>query len=147
MRPFFQKPSLQSPLTLAWLAALWFGTVCNWPLWQMMRQLPELADTRGLVFTLVFGAIVTVVTGALLSLLAWRIVFKPVMTALLLSAGSLAYFMGSYGTVIDPTMIVNVLQTDQREAADLLSLRLVLSLLILGVMPAVWLWRRQVSRV
>ena len=145
MRPLFQKPSLQSPLTLAWLAALWFGTACNWPLWQMMRQLPELGDMRGLVFTFVFGAIVTVVTGALLSLLAWRIVFKPVMTVLLLSAGSLAYFMGSYGTVIDPTMIVNVLQTDQREAADLLSVRLVLSLLILGVMPAVWLWRRKLE--
>ena len=147
MRPLFKKPSLQSPLTLAWLTALWIGLLSNWPLWQLMHGLPELANGRGLVFIGVFAGVVVALTGALLSLFAWRPVLKPAMTVLLLLAAAIAYFMGSYGTVIDPTMVVNVLQTDTREARDLLSLRMGASLLILGVLPAVWLWRRTLERV
>jgi len=146
MRPLFQKPSLQSPLTLAWLAALWMGLLANWPLWRLLHGLPELGNTRGLVFIGVFACVVIALTGALLSLLAWRPVFKPAVTILLLLAAALAHFIGSYGTVIDPTMIINVLQTDTHEAADLLSVRLAVSILILGALPAWWLWRRPLER-
>ncbi len=142
----FQKPSLRSPFTLAWLTALWLGTVCNWPLWQQLAQLPDLTGTRGAVFIAVFCGIVCALTGALLSLVAWRPWFKIAATVLLLTAAALAYFIGSYGTIIDPTMIVNVLQTDSREAGDLLSLRLAASLLVLGVLPSLWLWRRPLER-
>ena len=144
--PLFQKPSLRSPLTLAWLSALWLGTVCNWPLWQQLAQLPELSGLRGGVFIAVFCGVVCALTGALLSLLAWRPVLKPALTLLLLLAAALAYFIGSYGTIIDPTMIVNVLQTDSREAGDLLNLRLAASLLVLGLLPSLWLWRRPLDR-
>ncbi len=142
----FKKPTLQSPLTLAWLAALWLGTVCNWPLWQQLSQLPEMAGPRGTIFIIVFCAIVCAVTGALLSLLAWRPALKIMLTVLMMTAAALAYFMGSYGTVIDPTMIINVLQTDTREAGDLLSVRLAGSLIVLGVLPSLWLWRRPLDR-
>ena len=137
------KPSAQGPLTLAWAAALWVGTVCNWPLWQRMAALPDLHDIQGLIFIVVFAGIVTGLSGALLSLLAWRMTIKPVLTVVLLSAAALAYFMGSYGVVIDPTMVVNIVQTDAHEAGDLLNVRLGLSLLVLAGLPLIWLWRQQ----
>jgi len=140
--PFLLKPSLQSPLTLVWLAALWLGLLSNWPLWQRMASLPELDNGRGQLFVLVFSGIVVALLGSLLSLLAWSRLLKPVLMMLFLMAAALAHFMGSYGIVIDPTMIVNVVQTDVRESGDLLSLRLLFSLLLLGVLPMVWLWRR-----
>jgi lipid A ethanolaminephosphotransferase len=136
------KPSLASPLTQAWLGALWIGTVGNWPLWQRMRQLPELSNAQGLGFTLVFMGIVTLLTAALLSLLAWPRVLKIALSISLLSAAGLAHFMGSYGIVVDPSMVVNVVQTNTSEAVDLLSLRLLASLLLLGVLPVWWLWRQ-----
>lgn len=138
----FFKPSLKSPLTLAWLSALWLGILCNWPLWQRMSGLPELANARGTWFILVFIAIISAVLGALLSLLAWRAIIKPLLALVLLSAAALAHFMGSYGIVVDPTMVVNIVQTDAREAGDLLSLRLLISLLLLAGLPILWLWRR-----
>ena len=141
------KPSLNGPLTLAWAAALWIGTVCNWPLWQRMTALPDLQNTQGLIFIAVFSGIVTALSGALLSLLAWRVAIKPVLTVVLLSAAALAYFMGSYGVVIDPTMVVNIVQTDSREAGDLLNGWLALSLLGLAVLPLAWLWCRPVERM
>ena len=139
------RPSLQSPLTLAWLGALWLGLLCNWPLWQHLQRLPEMAGSRGLLFVLAFMGMVTGLIGALLSLLAWRRLIKPVLAISLLSAAALAHFIGSYGIVIDPTMVVNIVQTDVREASDLLSLRLLLSLLLLGVLPLLWLWRRPLA--
>ena len=137
------KPSLTGPLTLAWGAALWLGLLCNWPLWQRMINLPDLAGRQGWLFIAVFAGIVTALSGALLSLLAWRALLKPVLTIVLLSAAALAHFMGSYGIVVDPTMVVNIMQTNAREAADLLSLRLAVSLLLLAGLPLLWLWRRR----
>ncbi|WP_077033339.1 phosphoethanolamine transferase [Pelomonas sp. KK5] len=135
-------PSLKSPLTLAWLAALWMGLLSNWPLWQRLHSLPELANARGLVFIGVFAAMVVALQGALLSLFAWKRAIKPVLAVVLLTAASLAYFISSYGIVMDPTMVVNTLQTDARETRDLLSWRLFASLLLLGGLPIAWLWRR-----
>lgn len=135
-------PSLSSPLTQAWLGALWLGTLCNWPLWQRMAQLPELGNAQGYGFILTFWAIVTLLSAALLSLLAWRRVLRPALTITLLSAAALAHFMGSYGIVVDPSMVVNIFQTNVNEASDLLSLRLLASLLLLGALPAWYLWRQ-----
>jgi len=132
------RPDTSRPLTQAWLAALWMGLLANWPLWQ---QLHGMADVRPL-FTLAFAGMVTAATGALLSLLAWPRLIKGVLIALLLSAGALAYFIGSYGIVFDPTMVVNMAQTDVRETRDLLNWRLLVSIVLLGALPAWWLLRR-----
>jgi lipid A ethanolaminephosphotransferase len=45
-----------------------------------------------------------------------RSTLKPLLTVFFLSAASGAYFMMSYGIVIDSTMITNVVQTDTKEA-------------------------------
>lgn len=136
------RPHLRSPLTLAWLGALWMGLLCNWPLWQRLHQLPELANPRGQLFLLAFMGMVVGLLGALLSLLAWRHSIKPVLAALLLIAAPLAHFMGSYGIVMDADMLRNVVQTDVREVRDLLGLPLLASLLLLAGLPLAWLLRR-----
>ena len=122
------------------LASLWIAGASNWPLWRALGELPEMASMRGHVFMLAFGVMVAALTIAPLSLLAWRWTVKPALTVFLLSAAVAAHFMGSYGVVLDPTMMRNVLQTDLREAGDLLSLRLLLSVLGLGVVPVAWVW-------
>lgn len=139
------RPSLQSPLTLAWLTALWLAALCNWPLWQRMAALPELGNARGLLFIALFVGMVTALFGALLSLLAWRAIVKPVLAVCLLGAAALAHFIGSYGIVVDPTMVINIVQTDVREAGDLLSPRLAASLALLAGVPIAWLWRRRIE--
>ncbi|RZJ09473.1 MAG: phosphoethanolamine--lipid A transferase [Rubrivivax sp.] len=132
------RPDTSRPLTQAWLAACWMGLLANWPLWKQLQTLPGV----GLGFTLAFAGMITVATGAVLSLLAWPRVIKAVLVVLLPSASALAYFIGSYGIVFDPTMVVNMLQTDARETRDLLSSKLLLSLLLLGALPTWWLLRR-----
>ena len=131
------QPDTSRPLTQVWLAALWMGLAANWPLWKQLQAL-----SLGPGFILAFAGMVTAATGAVLSLLAWPRLIKGVLVFLLLAGAALAYFVGTYGIVFDPTMVVNMVQTDVRETRDLLSWRLLASLLVLGALPAWWLLRR-----
>jgi lipid A ethanolaminephosphotransferase len=51
------------------------------------------------------------------------------------------YFRDSFGVIIDKDMIRNVVRTDMREASDFFSLRLLLYVLVLGLIPAVLVTR------
>jgi lipid A ethanolaminephosphotransferase len=142
-----EAPRTWNPLSLAALAALWLATVCNWPLWRAMSALPELSSARGALFLLAFGGIIFFAIWLLLSVAAWTRSIKPVIAVFLISAALCAHFMGSYGVVIDPTMMLNVVQTDVRETRDLLGWPMLLSVMLLAVLPLIWLWRAPVSRL
>ena len=63
------------------------------------------------------------------------------MWLVVLVAALAQYYMLTYQVVMDPGMAANVLQTDAREAADLLSLRMLLTVLAVLVLPSWWLLR------
>ncbi len=132
------QPDTSHPLTQVWCVATWMGLMTNWPLWRQLQSTPGV----GFGFVLAFAAMTIAATGAVLSLVAWPRLVKGVLTFLLLTAAALAYFIGTYGIVFDPTMVVNMTQTDVRETRDLLSWRLLVSLLLLGALPAWWLMSR-----
>jgi lipid A ethanolaminephosphotransferase len=134
-------PNAWHPAWVAVLGSLWLASIGNFALWQQVHQLPEVSGFRGLAFALGFGAIIAAALTALLSILNWRGLLKPVLTVFFLSAASGAYFMVSYGIVIDSTMITNVLQTDTKEALDLMNWRMLISLLLLGILPSWVLWK------
>jgi lipid A ethanolaminephosphotransferase len=74
----------------------------------------------------------------LLGLLANRYTLKPLLIALLISSSLAAYFMDTYGVVIDQAMLQNAMETDAHETADLLSLKLFLYVAGFGLLPALW---------
>jgi lipid A ethanolaminephosphotransferase len=86
---------------------------------------------------LILGALLVL----LLTAISWRPAFKPALSVLLLTSAATAYFMNQYQVVIDGDMISNVFATDGREVLDLLTPKLALYLVFLGVLPALWLWR------
>ena len=133
------------PLTVMVLAALWIATIGNLALWRALAALPELGNARGWLFGLAFALLIGAVQVAISSLFAWRWSLKPVLALMLLSAAAGAYFMLSYGVVIERTMMVNVLLTDTREARELLSWRMAGALALLGVLPVALLWRARMS--
>ena len=137
-------PAGWNPLTLALLAGLWMAALPNWPLWRALAALPEMATPRGLAFGIGFAVMIAALTTALLALAAWRWSIKPAITLFVVAAALGAHFMGSYGVVIDSTMMINVLQTDPREVRDLLTGRLALGVLVLAVLPLVGVWRARV---
>ena len=135
-----------NPLTLAFGAALWIAVLGNGPLWSALHALPEMATLRGALFIGGFALMIAALTGALLALLAWRWTIKPAIALFLVSAALGAHFMGTYGVVIDPSMMTNVLQTDPREVRDLLSMRLLVHVVLLAALPIALLWRLPLQR-
>lgn len=133
------------PAFLIGIVCLWLATVGNVALWHGLFERSLLRGFGG--WTLVAGLAIGIagLMAFLSSLFAWRWTLKPMLVLWLLVSAGCTHFMLSYGMVMDPTMLVNVLQTDPHEAADLVSGRLLLNLLLLGVLPAVWVVRRPVS--
>lgn len=130
-----------SPATLAFCTALFIATVGNQALWRSLLGLPEVAGTRGLLFAVAFAVAVLAMNMALFSLLAWPRLLRPVLTLALVITAVGSYFMLTYNVVIDRSMLVSALLTDQRELAELLSVRLAGTLLLLAAVPIFLLWR------
>lgn len=73
-----------------------------------------------------------------LNLLVFSRPGRWVLALVLFASAAAAYFMDTYGAIIDADMLTNMLQTNTSETLDLMSWPLALRLLFLGVIPA-WL--------
>lgn len=65
---------------------------------------------------------------------------RPVLTLVLLASSLTAYFMDSFGVVINEEMLQNVAQTNAGEAFDLITFKLLAYFALLGVFPAALIW-------
>ncbi len=94
-------------------------------------------------------ALIGLLTGAHLvllvgfSLLAPGAGLKWLLSVLLVVAAAASHFIQSYGVVLDPSMMRNVLHTDVAEARELLTAALGLHLLLYAGLPMLLLWRVQ----
>lgn len=129
----------RSPATVVWPVAVWLATAGNLPLWQRILDVGSAAAAAALMVP-VLG-----VLAALLSLLAWSRLLRPLSSLLVVVSAFNTHFMWQYGAVIDPTMMANVLHTDVREVRDLMSWSLPLSVLLVAGPPLWWIWRRPVA--
>mgnify|MGYP001757479388 FL=1 len=140
-RPFQPNALLaegRRPVQGVWWLALWMAVVGNIPLWLRITEIATQPAQRASLL-LVMGGLVLGVTAALLSLLAWPRLFRPLASLLVLVSAFNTYFMWQYRVVIDPTMLANVAATDAREVRDLLSLPLLGTVLLVAGPPLWWL--------
>lgn len=61
---------------------------------------------------------------------------KPMLVLLILGCAASNYFMYTYGTVIDQSMMMNVFETDSQEATALITPQLLMWLFLAGLLPA-----------
>jgi lipid A ethanolaminephosphotransferase len=81
------------------------------------------------------------VTVLVIGLLCFKRSTKPVLITLLLLSSLAAYFMDSYGVIISDDMLRNVAHTNTAEALDLFNLKLLVYLGLLGIAPALAVFR------
>lgn len=133
------------PWLLALLTSLWLAGPGNAVLWHRLISLPD-GDQ-----VLVWAPLALGISAALMVLLApWCATraLRGVCAVLAVMAAFINHGMQQYGGVIDPSMVTNVLQTDWREAGDLLSWKLPLAVLMLAgpvVVLAWWLPLRRLA--
>ncbi|MFT3720994.1 phosphoethanolamine transferase [Pseudorhodoferax sp.] len=134
-----------SPLWLVLAASGWMTLTGNAALWQRMASLGLLDGRPGWLFGAGLLLAVWACLAALLGALAWRASLKPVVIVLLFVTALAGHFMLRYRVLMDPGMLLNVLQTDRREAGALISWPLVASVLGLAALPAWWVWRQPLA--
>ncbi|WP_228842439.1 phosphoethanolamine transferase domain-containing protein [Campylobacter sputorum] len=66
---------------------------------------------------------------------------KPILIFVVLVSSITAYFMDNYGVIIDNTMLTNVIETNVSETADLLSIKLFLYIIFLGIIPSIFIYK------
>ena len=137
----------RNPLGLLLLVSVWLGTVGNYALWRTLAGLGMLRTASDYAFFAAFSIIIIGTLCTLGALLAWPRIIKPLLVTIVLIAGAGAHFMLTYGIVIDVTMITNVLQTNPAETRDLVSVRWLVTMLVIAGVPCVWLWRQKVQRI
>jgi len=130
------------PLTLLAVLAAWLASVGNLPLWLGLARLPEMTVPHLLGTVALLGSALFLLLLATLALLVWPRWRRVAGVLLLVTAALSSYFMLSYGIVVDPTMLDNVLHTDAREVRDLLSPGLAVALLLGAALPGWWWWRQ-----
>lgn len=139
------KISSRSSLPLVLAGSAWLALAGNVPLWLAMWRLPELHGWRGGLLAAVMAGMVFSLCVSFLALLNWRGLLRPAIVLLTLITALSTHYMLSYGIVIDTPMVINVLQTDSKEARDQLSLSVLLTVLLLVLPLTWWLWRRPLT--
>ncbi|MEJ2534210.1 MAG: phosphoethanolamine--lipid A transferase [Gammaproteobacteria bacterium] len=94
-----------------------------------------------LLQTVSLGLVLLCALVLLLTLVSARRVLKPALIVLFFVSAATAYFMDTWNVIVDQDMLQNVAETNSAEAADLITARLGVYLLLLGLLPSALVWR------
>lgn len=100
----------------------------------------EYGSLNGIQTLLTVFVIVFTVTGAMLfflSAISTKLI-QVVIPLVAISNAAAIYFMWKYGVILDKSMMGNILNTNYREASEFLSINLIATIILLGVLPALF---------
>lgn len=96
---------------------------------------PLTSETAAPLLSLIIALVA--ITAFLLALPGVGRLTKPVLVLFLLLSSLAAYFMDSYGIILNEEMLQNAVQTDAAESLDLLTGKMLLYVGLLGILPAI----------
>jgi len=110
---------------------------CNAGYWSLIvgaiAEDPDLAWLHLANFALLTYGLMSLI----LLILAVGPLARLVLAVLLPVAAAAGYFTSHYGTLIDNTMLTNVIETNATEAVELVSFPLLATIIIVGIIPAI----------
>lgn len=125
-------------------ASAFLAAIYNAKFWKTFTMATGDLSLPNLPMHLAAFVAVVLIFNACLTLFSFRYVMKPVLIALLLATSAASYFTNEYGVVIDKSMVQNMMETDVREAGELLSWNLAATIAFLGVLPSLAVARLRV---
>ena len=140
------RPSLSMGV-LVLLASVFFAAVSSAAFWRQLNSLGLFGGPSGWLTAVSLFFAMVALTAAMLCLVLNRWTSKPILIALLVINSALGYFMTEYSVYIDPGMVRNALRTDTREAVELITPGLLITILVQGVLPSLVVWRLRIKRV
>lgn len=134
--PALSKRQFNSTPVITFFFALYFTLFFNHHFLSAVAEVRGMAGLDDYLFMATALLFLLTAVNLLVSLFAFRYLFKPWLVLLLLTAAMAAYFVNSYGIFIDREMIRNIMETDVREATELFSWKLLLYFIVLGLIPS-----------
>ena len=126
-----------NPVQMTWVAAFFFTTLGNLALWQTLWSKVEVSSLHGVLFFISLPVFLFCFLNLLLTPVMMLPYLRKILLALLvIISASCSYFMLSYNILIDRSMVQNVFETNQAELAAWFSFPLLLTLFLLGGVPA-----------
>ncbi|MCL2473299.1 MAG: phosphoethanolamine--lipid A transferase [Alphaproteobacteria bacterium] len=124
---------------LIYSATIYFASVLNISFWRFIWQNLEITNwqTAWFVFSLIF--FIAIPLFLIFNLLIVKKAAKPLLIALLVLGSITNFMMVHYGIYIDRHMIQNALETNTREAFDLITPSLLFWVLLTGIAPSILL--------
>ena len=126
--------------TLLLIVVAFMVVALNTRFWGIVFDSTGSGSVHGLGVIAAIAAALFALTLLMLLPLSLRWTFKPGLALALMLAAGAAYFISSYGAVIDRHALASVYETDAREAGEWINLRMVISIGALGLLPAALLW-------
>lgn len=137
-----------SSSNLVWVSTLAATILFNLGLFIYVASNTDIGTISGISILLVVIVVQLFITFLFFSVLtllsSWLLKLFLVITTLINSIA--VFYMANYNVVIDKTMIGNIFNTRSTEAYELLSVKLVLYVLILGIAPLWLLFRIEVDK-
>ena len=127
-------------LFVVFLLTLFFISISNIAFWKHVFQIIRNSDNLPLSF--IISAPITIfllMYAIFLVLFSWKYVLKPIFVVLLISCAAATYASFQYGIIFDSNMMVNFAETNISEALSYVSFPSILTVVLLGIIPAVFL--------
>jgi lipid A ethanolaminephosphotransferase len=132
---------LPSDVALALVASLTWATLYNLQFWHQAIDAMWHPAPGAVLFLLSLFVVVVSLQALLLALVPTRIGLRIATSVLFVIAAGGSYFASAYGAVMNQDMMRNVIETDPAEVGGLFTFDLFAHVVLLGVIPAVLVWR------
>ncbi|WP_288383456.1 phosphoethanolamine--lipid A transferase [uncultured Acinetobacter sp.] len=121
------------------ILACWLASFTNDSFYHKVLQLSAFDGLMQVLFMSATFLLIAGVNFIFLQLISWRASAKTVAVIMIVLTGLTSYFVNQLGVNVNTAQIENVMQTDTREALDLLSIPLLLWVLKIIVVPLIGL--------
>ena len=137
------KFTLSSTAFTAVISA-YFSFMLNIKFWQFAFERIEISNFTVAIFAMTLPFFIFIPLFWFFSLIVVPYIGKPLIMLLLVLSAASDYALQNLGIVINSDMIRNFAETNLREATDLITLHAVFYVLIVGVIPAVLVYRTEI---
>ena len=133
-----------SQLKLILVSAVFFTLFYNF---SFLKNILNTYPLQGLNIVYVFSIVILLISFLVLlfTLFSSKYTTKPILIITLLVSSFTAYFMDTFHVVIDDSMIRNSMQTNLAESSDLFSLKLVIYVFLLGLLPSYIIYKTKIN--
>ena len=140
-----QPPSrLQSPHKMTLFVSLFLMLFANHALFSHILQIYPFSTTEW-PFLVSIALFFTALTALFLLWITYGRATRWVLALILVLASQAAYYMDTYGVIVDTVMLDNILHTNPQEFAGLLTFKLLMYTVLMGLLPA-WIVLRYSPR-